>query len=88
MEKSYYCYILSCADGTFYTGWTTDPVRREKQHNQGVGSKYTRTHRPVALVYLESQPSRSDAMKREMKIKNLSHAQKEKLILSNPYGKD
>jgi len=88
MEKAYYCYILSCADGTFYTGWTTDPARREKQHNRGVGSKYTRIHRPVTLVYLEAQANRSDAMKREIKIKRLSHDQKAKLILSKPYGKD
>lgn len=88
METAFFCYILSCADGTFYTGWTTDPVRREKQHNRGVGSKYTRMHRPVTLVYLETQPNRSEAMKRELKIKRLTHAQKQKLVLSNPYGTD
>jgi putative endonuclease len=88
MEKAYYCYILSCADGTYYTGWTTDPTRREKQHNRGVGSKYTRIHRPVTLVYLEAQTNRSEAMKREIRIKRMSHDQKAKLILSKPYGKD
>lgn len=74
-----YCYILECADGTFYTGWTTDPQRRVKQHNKGVGAKYTSTRRPVKLVYLESQPSRTDAMKRELAIKRMKRAQKEKL---------
>jgi putative endonuclease len=74
------CYILECSDGSYYTGWTTDPVRREKQHNQGRGAKYTRTHRPVKLVYIEPQPDRSSAMKREHAIKSLSHARKKLLI--------
>jgi putative endonuclease len=75
-----YCYILECADGTFYTGWTTDPQRRVKQHNKGIGAKYTSTRRPVKLVYLESQPSRTDAMKRELAIKRMKRVQKEKLV--------
>ena len=50
-----YCYIVECSDGTYYTGWTTDPERRIKQHNKGVGAKYTSTRRPVKLVYLETQ---------------------------------
>ncbi|CAG1001353.1 partial hypothetical protein, partial [Anaerolineales bacterium] len=65
----YYCYIVECADGTFYTGWTTDPERRVLQHNKGVGAKYTSTRRPVTLVYLEEHPSRISAMKRELAIK-------------------
>ena len=76
----FYCYILKCSDGSFYTGWTTDPVRREKRHNAGNGAKYTRSHRPVRLVYVEEQPSRSGAMKREFQIKNLSREKKKKLI--------
>ena len=75
-----YCYILECADGTFYTGWTTDPQRRVKQHNKGIGAKYSSTRRPVKLVYLESQPSRTDAMKRELAIKRMKRVQKEKLV--------
>lgn len=74
------CYILECDNGSYYTGWTTDPIRREKQHNQGHGAKYTRMHRPVRLVYIEQQPDRSTAMKRERAIKTLSHAQKKALI--------
>ncbi|HQF60970.1 MAG TPA: GIY-YIG nuclease family protein [Anaerolineaceae bacterium] len=77
---AFYCYILECADGSFYTGWTTDPVRREKQHNRGTGAVYTRTHRPVRLVYVEPQASRSDAMRRERAIKRLTHLKKEALI--------
>jgi putative endonuclease len=85
MEIRYFCYILRCADGSYYTGWTMDPLRREKQHNNGRGAKYTRMHRPVKLVYIETQPDRSSAMKRERQIKQLKHDQKDKLILSNPY---
>ncbi|HNT54436.1 MAG TPA: GIY-YIG nuclease family protein [Anaerolineaceae bacterium] len=77
---AFYCYILECADGTYYTGWTTDPVRREKQHNRGIGAAYTRTHRPVRLVYVEEQPSRAEAMRRERAIKRLTHLKKETLI--------
>jgi len=77
---SCYCYILQCADGTFYTGWTTDPERRVAQHNKGVGAKYTSTRRPVALVYLESHPNRTAAMKRELAIKKMKRPQKSRLI--------
>jgi putative endonuclease len=79
---SCYCYILECADGTFYTGWTTDPQRRVKQHNKGIGAKYTSTRRPVKLVYLEPLPTRTDAMKREYAIKKMKRVQKSKLIES------
>ncbi len=75
-----YCYILECADGTFYTGWTTDPERRVSQHNKGIGAKYTSTRRPVKLVYLESQPNRSDAIKRELAIKKMKRIQKSRLV--------
>mgnify|MGYP000698387642 CR=1 FL=1 len=52
----FYCYILECSDGTYYTGWTTDPERRMAQHNKGVGAHYTKTRRPVKMVFT---PSRS-----------------------------
>jgi putative endonuclease len=80
---SYFCYIVECADGSFYTGWTIDPARREKQHNRGVGAAYTKLHRPVHLVYIEELPDRSTAMKRERAIKTLNHAQKAKLVMKN-----
>ena len=79
----FYCYILECADGTYYTGWTTDPERRERQHNTGKGAHYTKTRRPVKLVYLEPQPDRSTAQKREIKIKKLTRARKEELIINS-----
>lgn len=76
----FFCYILECSDGTFYTGWTTDPPRREKQHNAGRGAKYTRMRRPVKMIYIEEQPSRASAMKRERAIKKMAREQKRKLI--------
>lgn len=75
-------YILRCADDTFYTGITTDLVRRFKQHNAGTASRYTRSRLPVVLVYQEALPSRSLALKRELAIKALSRQQKELLIRS------
>jgi len=75
-----YCYIVECADGTYYTGWTTDPERRVKTHNAGRGATYTRMRRTVKLVYLEEQPDRTAAMKRERAIKTLSREKKMKLI--------
>jgi putative endonuclease len=75
-----YCYILECSDGTFYTGWTTDPQRRVSQHNKGIGAKYTRARRPVKMVYIEEQENRKEAMKRELAIKKMKRAQKIKLF--------
>ncbi len=77
---SFFCYILICADGSYYTGWTTDPARRERQHNRGVGARYTATRRPVRLAYLEPQPDRSTAMRRERQIKTLPRSKKSALI--------
>ena len=77
---AYFCYIVECSDGTFYTGWSKDPQRRERQHNRGTGSRYTRQHRPVKLVYVEEQPDISTALRRERAIKKLSRPQKKALI--------
>jgi putative endonuclease len=77
-----YCYMVECADGTYYTGWSTDPRRREHQHNLGKGARYTSLRRPVHLVYIEPQTDRSAALRRERKLKKLSHAQKKALIQS------
>ena len=81
---SFYCYILECADGTYYTGWTVNPERRLHQHNRGKGARYTRTRGPVRMVYLEECPDRAAAMKRERAIKALKRPQKEKLIRTQP----
>jgi putative endonuclease len=75
-----YCYIVECSDGTYYTGWTTDPDRRVSQHNKGRGAKYTSMRRPVKLVYLESQSNRREAMKRELEIKRMKRGKKMELV--------
>jgi len=78
---AFFCYIVECADGTYYTGWSTDPNRRERQHNRGRGARYTSTRRPVRLVYVEPLPDRKSAMRRELSLKRMTHVQKQKLIL-------
>lgn len=75
-----YTYILSCADGTLYTGWTNNLERRLAAHNAGKGGKYTRVRLPVTLVYHEEFPTKEEAMAREWAIKQLTRAQKLKLI--------
>jgi putative endonuclease len=80
MPRSYYCYILECADGTYYTGWTVDPEKRVAVHNKGRGARYTRTRCPVRLVYVEELPDRTAAMKREIAIKKMKRERKKKLI--------
>lgn len=77
-----FVYILECADGTLYTGWTTDIEERVKTHNSGTGAKYTRSRLPVKLVYSEEVEDRSAALKREAAIKKLTRAKKELLIKS------
>ena len=77
---SFYVYLLRCADGTLYTGYTDDPVRRTKVHNAGKGAKYTRARLPVELVYQEACADKSAALQREYEIKQLTRVQKLKLI--------
>ncbi len=76
----WFVYVLRCADGTLYTGITTDVARRTKQHNAGTASRYTRSRCPVKLVYQEPQRSQSLALKRESAIKRLTRRQKLALI--------
>jgi putative endonuclease len=71
-----FCYIVECADGTFYTGWTTNLERRVAAHNAGRGSRYTRSRRPVKLVYAESCSGRAEAMRREATLKRMSRPAK------------
>lgn len=75
-----YTYILRCADGTLYTGWTNDLERRLAAHNAGKGSKYTCSRRPVELVYREEQETKEQAMSRERQIKRLTRLEKLALI--------
>lgn len=78
----YYVYLLRCADGTLYTGFTNDLARRLAAHNAGRGAKYTRSRLPVELVYWENFSNKSSALKREYAIKRLSRAEKLSLIQS------
>lgn len=75
-----FVYILRCADGTLYTGWTNDIKARLQAHNRGHGAKYTRSRLPVRLVYGEELADKSQALRREMEIKRMSRLQKLALI--------
>lgn len=75
-----YTYIVQCADGTYYTGWTVDLEKRVRTHNSGKGAKYTRSRRPVELVYYEEFEDRREAMRREYAIKQLTHEQKRQMV--------
>ncbi len=75
-----YVYIVRCADGTLYTGWTYDVARRVAEHNAGRGAAYTRQRGPVTLVYSEVCPDRSAAMRREEEIKRRGRRYKESLL--------
>jgi putative endonuclease len=75
-----YVYIIECADGSLYTGYTTDVGRRVEEHNAGTGASYTAGRRPVELRYVEYHPSRSAALSREHEIKSRSRTRKERLI--------
>jgi putative endonuclease len=79
-KTHWWVYLLRCRDGTLYTGVTTDPERRLRQHNAGTASKYTRARRPVALVYREPAKSHGAALRREVAIKKLPRAAKDALV--------
>lgn len=79
-----YIYMLSCADGSLYTGWTNDLAKRLENHQAGKGAKYTRGRLPVTLAYYETYETESEARKRECAIKKLTRQQKEKLIQTKP----
>lgn len=75
-----YVYILKCSDDTLYCGWTTDPEARLKAHNSGRGAKYTRSRRPVEMVYLEEFEDKREALSREWHIKRMGREEKLRLI--------
>ena len=79
-DMGYYVYILTCSDGTLYTGITKDLMRRLSEHNKKTGARYTQTRTPVVLSYHEFHESRSEALKREVKIKRMKRKQKLELI--------
>ena len=80
MAELNYVYILRCADDTLYCGWTTDLEARLATHNSGRGAKYTRSRRPVELVYYEEYESKHEAMSREWHIKRMTREEKTELI--------
>ena len=75
-----FCYMLRCADGTLYTGWTKDLEQRLRTHNAGKGGRYTRSRLPVELVYREEFESKEEAMSREWHLKRLTRQEKLRLI--------
>ncbi|MBE6851841.1 MAG: GIY-YIG nuclease family protein [Ruminococcus sp.] len=81
-ETACYTYMVRCADGTLYTGWTNDLQKRLTAHNSGKGAKYTASRRPVTLVYAERHEDKITAMQREYSIKRLTKDAKEALIES------
>lgn len=81
-----FTYIIQCGDGTLYTGWTTDLERRVTDHNAGHGAHYTRSRRPVRLVYWEEHATSAQAQRRESVIKGLSRREKLGLIADQEKG--
>lgn len=82
-DKKYYMYVVQCGDHTesYYCGISTDPDRRLKEHNESKrGAKYTRSRRPVRLVFTQECESKSDALKKEAAFKKLTRSQKLKYM--------
>jgi putative endonuclease len=80
MPADWVVYIVRCADDTFYAGVARDATARVAKHNEGTGAKYTRTRRPVELVYVEPAGDRGAAQKREHEIKRMSADEKRRLV--------
>lgn len=93
MAQSSYFYVLYCKDNTLYGGYTTDLKRREKEHNDGIGAKYTRlkSRRPAKMIYAEAFETRSEATKAEYTFKHQSRSDKERYLnemgVTKPYTK-
>jgi putative endonuclease len=75
----WFVYILLCVDGSFYTGISNNPEKRFEDHKNGRGGAYTRSHKPVKMIYREKQPDKSTALKREFEIKSWDRSRKKKL---------
>ena len=80
---AYYVYIVRCADGSFYTGYSKNVGKRVRQHLRGKGARYLRIHKPEELVHVEEFGTRREAMMRERRVKSLTHAQKLRLTRSS-----
>ena len=79
-ENMNYTYIVRCRDGTLYTGWTNNLEKRMEAHNSGKGARYTKSRRPVKLVYYEEFETKEEAMSREYAIKHFKKSKKQKLL--------
>lgn len=84
MEQGCFVYMVECADGSLYTGWTNRLPQRIAAHNRGRGAKYTRSRLPVRLVWAEAQPDSSAALRREAALKRLTRREKLALIAASP----
>lgn len=78
----YFCYMLKCRDGSYYSGWSIDLEKRIQIHASGKGAKYTRSRLPISLVYYEELPNRRAAMQRERELKLKDHKSKQDLVNS------
>ncbi len=76
----HYFYLARCADGSLYAGTCVDIAAREAKHNDGTGAKYTRSKRPVKIIYTEEFETLGDARRREIEVKRLSKIRKEDLV--------
>ncbi|MGP8068696.1 MAG: GIY-YIG nuclease family protein [Candidatus Bathyarchaeia archaeon] len=85
-RDSYYVYILLCADGSYYTGYSNNPANRFIEHSKGRGARYTKMHKPNGIAYLQSLKTRRAAMRRERQIKTFTHEQKRNLIENTAHG--
>lgn len=81
-DQGFYTYILECADGTYYTGWTTHVQKRVDVHNSGKGAKYTKNRLPVKVLATWAFQNKSEAMKFEAWVKKLPRQEKVKLVSS------
>jgi len=79
-EKHYFIYVLLTEQNTYYCGYTNDVEARFQKHLSGQGAKYTKSHKPVKIVYTKEFNTKSKAMKAEKKFKSLSRVDKEKII--------
>lgn len=80
IDRGWWVYVVSCADGSLYTGIARNPAARVAVHNAGRGARYTRSRRPVALVFTEPAVTRGEALRREAAIKQLPAAGKRALV--------
>lgn len=80
MDKKYFTYILLTEQNTLYCGYTDDVEKRFQAHLEGKGAKYTRSHKPIKIIYQKEFETKSDAMKEERRIKKLSRFEKLRLI--------